>query len=186
MGKLLKISLVALVGLLLFGCDTKHKTPNPELIHDMLDQAALKTQDYHPNDREKSGMYVPPAGSIAVGKKPYKWGYDMERAARENKNPLGGKLTPEVLEKGRTYYSRFCLVCHGDKGDGKGPVAEKFNGAIKTLLSDKVKKWNDAEIYHVIVMGQGLMGSYASQMPDEEARWAVVNYVRSLQKTSGN
>ena len=82
MNTMIKISLVTLLGLLLFGCDTKHKTPNPELVHDMLEQAALKTQDFHPNDREKSGMYVPPKGTTPIGKTPYKWGWDMEKAAR--------------------------------------------------------------------------------------------------------
>lgn len=182
------VSLVGLVSgfLFLLGCDSKNKNPNWEIVHDMLDQPALKSQGFHPNDREKSGMYVPPAGTVAIGKKPYKWGYDMDRAGRENKNPFANQLTPEILETGRVYYDRYCLVCHGEKGDGKGPVHEKFSGAIKSLLTDRVKSWSDGDVYHVIVMGQGLMGSYAAQIPDEDARWAIVNYVRSLQKSYSN
>lgn len=30
----------------------------------------------------------------------------------------------------------------------------------------------------------GVMGSYASQITDAKKRWAVVNYVRTLQKQS--
>ncbi len=186
MRQLLALSFIALIGLLVVGCDTKHKTPNQELVHDMLDQPAIKTQDYHPNDREKSGMYVPPAGTAPIGKTPYRYGYDMEKAARELSNPYRNQMTPEILTKGRVYYGRYCAVCHGDKGDGMVPVAEKFNGAVKSLQTDRVKRWPDANIYHVISAGQGLMGSYASQIPDEENRWAIVNYVRSLQKSYGN
>ncbi|MEK7371645.1 MAG: c-type cytochrome, partial [candidate division NC10 bacterium] len=31
--------------------------------------------------------------------------------------------TPENLAKGKAIYVKRCLVCHGEKGDGKGPVA---------------------------------------------------------------
>jgi len=49
-------------------------------------------------------------------------------------------------------------------------------------VSDKVRSYSDAHIYHVITMGQGTMGPYASHIPPQY-RWQVVNYVRHLQTT---
>jgi mono/diheme cytochrome c family protein len=51
------------------------------------------------------------------------------------------------------------------------------------LYSDKVVNWTDGRIYHTMTMGQGLMPSYASQVLPEQ-RWAIVHYVRALQKAA--
>jgi hypothetical protein len=53
---------------------------------------------------------------------------------------------------------------------------------IPPLTSDKVKAFKDGRIFHIITDGQGLMGSYASQIRNESDRWAIVNYVRTLQR----
>jgi mono/diheme cytochrome c family protein len=51
------------------------------------------------------------------------------------------------------------------------------------LFNDKVMKWSDGRIYHVITHGQGLMMSYASQLLPEQ-RWAIIHYVRALQRAA--
>jgi mono/diheme cytochrome c family protein len=51
------------------------------------------------------------------------------------------------------------------------------------LYSDKVMAWPDGRIYHTITLGQGLMPSYATQILPEQ-RWAIVYYVRALQKAA--
>ncbi len=50
------------------------------------------------------------------------------------------------------------------------------------LISDKIIGVADGAIFHIISDGQGVMSSYAFQLVDEKDRWAIVNYVRSLQK----
>ena len=76
------LTLLASVAVLLVlsGCNDPKK-PNMELVHDMMEQDALKTQDFHPDDREKSGMYVPPEGTVPRGfdKHPYEQN-DAEKA----------------------------------------------------------------------------------------------------------
>ena len=49
-------------------------------------------------------------------------------------------------------------------------------------MTDKIRNYPDGHIFHIITDGQGLMGRYIHQMPSEKDRWAVVNYVRELQK----
>ena len=52
----------------------------------------------------------------------------------------------------------------------------------RNLIIPESKAYSDGRIYHAITAGKGVMGSYASQITDANRRWAVVNYVRSLQK----
>jgi hypothetical protein len=68
------------------------------------------------------------------------------------------------------------------------PHPRQDQGAVEENLVDrdfkhidKVKAWPDAHLYHVIAAGQGVMGPYASHIP-QAYRWQVVNYIRFLEK----
>lgn len=158
------------------------KVPNIELIQDMMDQPSLKAQDYEPSNPTKGSSRLPPEGTVPVGYTPYKYAGNAVEAAAKLKNPLAGNTTVEVLELGRRKYEIYCAVCHGYGGAGDGTVAPKMALKPPTLLSDKIRSMNDAGIYHIVTDGQGVMSSYMYQMVNENDRWAVVNYVRSLQK----
>jgi hypothetical protein len=51
------------------------------------------------------------------------------------------------------------------------------------LLEGRPLNLSDGELFTVISNGvPGAMPSLRQNLPDEEMRWAVVNYMRSLQK----
>lgn len=174
------ISLFAGVFLLgLTGCSDKTK-PNVEVIQDMMEQPALKAQDFQPENREKSSMLLPPEGTLAQDREAMKYSTDPEGAGKNLKMPA---VTPDVLALGEKHYKNYCLLCHGEKGMGDGLVGQKFTGVKPpTLLSEKVRSYGDGRIFHVITYGQGVMGNYMYQMPMSKDRWAVVAYVRKLQQ----
>lgn len=174
---------LTLTGLFMSGCGPKGNEPNIEIIQGMMEQPALKAQDFDPNDREKSSMLVPPAGSWPKNVKPYLYYGKPVEAGQKLVNPYAGNTSDTVLKRGEQHYKNFCLVCHGPGGKGDGPVAPKFQG-IKppSILTDKIRNYSDGRIFDIITQGQGLMGTYIHQLPKEEDRWAVVNYVRKLQK----
>jgi mono/diheme cytochrome c family protein len=93
-------------------------------------------------------------------------------------NPL--LPTKEVLERGKSKYLIFCSPCHGNFGNGDSRLQGQFPNP-PTLHSDKVRKWPDGNIYHVITEGQNAMPSYALQVPPED-RWAIIQYIRVLQR----
>lgn len=157
-----------------------HTEPNVELIQDMMDQAAIKAQDYDHVTGE-AGARIPPAGTVPQGYVPYKFKGDPAGGATL-KNPLAGDLSPEILTIGQKKYETYCLVCHGVTGAGDGPVAVKMALKPPSVLTDKIISMSDGGIYHIITDGQGVMSSYAYQLVDEKDRWAIVNYIRSLQK----
>jgi mono/diheme cytochrome c family protein len=165
----------------LTACNAGGNNTNIEWIQNMMDQVSIKSQDWNPAEGDKVQMRMPPPGTVARGHAPYKYANDSV-AAEKQPNPLAGNNDPATLEKGRKYYDIYCLVCHGDKGAGDGPVAEKMAVKPRNLLLPEAKAYTDGRIYHAIVAGRGVMGSYAGQIPDDNTRWAIVNYLRTLQR----
>ncbi len=176
LGATLMVGLVALPG-----CGPRGNEPNIEILQDMMIQPAVKAQ--RQDDFFKNGIseQVPPEHTAPVGFTPYKFGYNADQAEKELKNPYAGQMTADVLNVGQKYFETNCMACHGMKGLGDGPVSLKMPIKVPALVSEKVTKWSDARIYHTISMGQGVMGSYASHIP-QASRWQVVNYIRTLQK----
>jgi len=176
-----KLLLIFSVLAFLVGCGPKGNQPNVELIQDMMVNEAIKAQRYDEYFPNGVSQLVPPEHTQPVGFKPYKYGFNADLAEKELKNPLAGQMTPEVLFTGQKYYEIHCMLCHGATGQGDGPIAPKMPLKPPPVTSDKIKKWTDTRIFHTITVGQGLMGPYASHIP-QKYRWQVVNYIRSLQK----
>jgi mono/diheme cytochrome c family protein len=165
----------------LTGCKDSSQ-PNVELLQDMMESPAIKPQEYDESSPNHSGMRVPPEGTQPVGFVPYRYAKDVEGAAK-NVNPLAGDYSEETIKTGLKFYVTNCAICHGEHGEGGENLAVAKTMALKppTLHSEKVMKWTDGQIYHVITVGQGVMGPYASHIP-QKYRWQVVNYIRTLQK----
>jgi mono/diheme cytochrome c family protein len=151
-----------------------------EYMPDMYRQLSLRPQEPDPTAPAGVGMRVPPPGTVPRDFEPYMLGMADTAAANAISNPL--PATPEVLEAGRKYFNTYCIVCHGARGDGLGFIVPKMTMPPQ-LFNDKVMKWSDGRIYHVITHGQGLMMSYATQLLPEQ-RWAIIHYVRALQRAA--
>lgn len=91
-------------------------------------------------------------------------------------NPI--PVTEASLANGHKYYQINCAVCHGDKGDGMGPVM-KYGVPPINLLMDMTRNRTDGYIFGMMRNGRGLMPPY--NRIEESDRWDVVNYVRALQ-----
>ncbi len=175
------IAVAGSVALVLTSCGPSGDKPNVELIQDMMETQADKPQRFDDFFKDHTSSRVPPDHTIPVGFKPYKYGVNFDAANKENKNPMAGDVSVETLMVGQKFYETNCMVCHGMSGKGDGVVGTKMAKTPPSLVSDKIKGWNDGGIFHVITMGQGTMGPYASHIP-QQYRWQVVNYIRQLQK----
>lgn len=164
--------------LFLTGCGAGHNKTNVELMQDMFDQPSLKSQDYD-NERDQIAMRLPPEGTVPRNKSVYMYSGDPIAAEKNLKNPVVS--SEEALALGKEKYNIYCALCHGLSGKGEGQIAEYMALKPPSLLSDKVRGFNDGRIFHIITDGQGVMGNYSSQIQDENERWAIVNYVRALQ-----
>jgi mono/diheme cytochrome c family protein len=95
--------------------------------------------------------------------------------------------TSESINRGRFLYDTYCLVCHGEKGKGDGPISSTVGGpffGVRSVVSDDAGRRSDGFLYSVTVnaqaMGRGLMPYYGDRIRGAD-RWDLVNYVRTLQ-----
>jgi hypothetical protein len=86
-----------------------------------------------------------------------------------------------LLERGRQRYTIYCEPCHDARGDGKGILFQRGNVPTATYHQDKILNYPDGQIFDVITNGVGLMQGYRWPIPPAD-RWAIVAYVRRLEK----
>jgi mono/diheme cytochrome c family protein len=165
----------------LVGCNAGHNQTNIELVQNMMDEPNIKSQDWVPQDGDKGQMRMPPDHTISRGHVPDDFAGDPG-AADKARNPFAGQMSPEVLSVGRHYFEIYCSICHGHDGAGDGTVAVKMAVKPRDLVTADAKGYTDGRIYYAMTYGRGVMRPYASQIPDRDVRWKIVNYVRSLQK----
>jgi mono/diheme cytochrome c family protein len=96
-------------------------------------------------------------------------------------NPLKltSKNAEEVLKKGKELYSYMCQHCHGENGDGQGPMVKSGAYAGVPNYAER-KALSDGQMFYSIYYGKGAMGSHASQLSKKEI-WTLVHYVRKFQ-----
>jgi hypothetical protein len=95
--------------------------------------------------------------------------------------PPGLTIDLAFLERGRDRYQIYCAPCHGATGDGNGITKRYGMGATPTYHDPRLRTMPDGEIYNTLTNGKNTMLPYADKLPPED-RWAVVAYVRSLQR----
>ena len=175
---LTSIAPVLLLLLLAVGCGKTH--PGYEFIPDMARSVPYDAFDLNPVTRNGQTLQRPVPGTVARGALPFRYGAtpeEAERAGRELVNPF--PASPTVLARGEAIYRTFCWVCHGETGQGDGPIIPKFPNP-PSYTSDRVRALSAGHLFHVITRGTGLMPAYAAQISPED-RWRVIRYVQKLQ-----
>ena len=127
---------------------------------------------------------TPASGTIPRGKLSY---FDhipkdsVRIAERVLHNPF--PYTKANLEEGKVLYTRICSHCHGEQGNGQGPVGIIYKG-VPNYSAGAYKTMNDGHIFHVIQWGRNRMMPHGSQVNPEE-RWKIAMYVHVLQLGEG-
>lgn len=100
-------------------------------------------------------------------------------------------LTPAnaaaFLRRGQERYLISCAPCHGAAANGQGVVAQAkpgFTTPIRNLHDAVVQpdQYADGAIFSTITHGKGVMSPYGDKLTLRD-RWAVVAWVRVLQRT---
>ena len=113
-------------------------------------------------------MSLPAKGSIPIRK-------FVTMPSFNSSNPL--LPSKENLEAGKTYYNYYCVFCHGDNGDGNGPVGKSYIPKPSILHSQKIALMNSGEIYNKMLNGKGHEEVLKRVVP-AEFRWYIVLYVK--------
>jgi mono/diheme cytochrome c family protein len=80
---------------------------------------------------------------------------------------------------GKVYYQYYCLFCHGEAGDGNGPVGESYVPKPADLRTSKITGYLDGQVLRAMLVGVGHEPVLEKVVPDEH-RWPLVAYVRTL------
>ncbi|MGI9456189.1 MAG: quinol:electron acceptor oxidoreductase subunit ActD [Aeoliella sp.] len=103
------------------------------------------------------------------------------------------EISGVTMKRGRERFGIHCAVCHGLSGDGDGLVAQR---ALQLQNADQAPAWKPptsfhaetirdqpvGKIYHTATKGKGGMAGYEEHISLED-RWAIVLYVKALQRT---
>jgi mono/diheme cytochrome c family protein len=88
-----------------------------------------------------------------------------------------------TIARGGDRFRRFCAPCHGALGDGDSPVArDMVLRPPPSLHAAAIVAYPDQRIFEVITAGYGMMPPYGDMLLPQD-RWAVVHYVRVLQRS---
>lgn len=148
----------------------------PPMVH-MERQPRLDAQRPSRFFRDGRGMRRPPAGTVARGYLPMAAASQAQAASLVNPLPR----VPRVFAQGRQAFNDRCAVCHGFLGDGRGSLSQAYGGKPANLQAEKFRDYSDGQIYWVIVKGKDAMPAQGADLPEDQ-RWAVVHYVRALQR----
>lgn len=166
---------ILLLVVILIGCAKDPENPGYEYIPEMVYSEAVEAFSDRP-------MLNPPENSIPRNYFVFDYGNtddEKERAGDELVDPRESSINR--LARGKYLYQNFCLVCHGETGDGDGPIASKYSEP-PAFSGRALRSYNPGMLYHAIVKGYGDMPSHASQLDDND-RWDVILYVQTLQKS---
>ncbi|WP_415372227.1 c-type cytochrome [Patiriisocius sp. Uisw_047] len=184
MKKIGNIGIVILALLAMVSCQDSLNR-NYQFMPNMYESVGYETYGEYDVDAFENGQEakLPVEGTIPRGFQPYDYSNspeDIAKAKAELINPL--EYSEKNLAAGAELYAVYCAVCHGDKGDGLGILAqrEKFLGIPSYAAEGRII--TDGAVYHVQMYGLNTMGSYASQTNEEE-RWQITQHVMNLKAT---
>jgi len=90
---------------------------------------------------------------------------------------------------GKVKFETYCSACHGYAGDGDGLVHKRADSLAQgywlpptSIHIDRVRAQPVGQIFNTMTKGQGKMASYATSLTPKE-RWAIVLYIRALQRS---
>jgi len=103
------------------------------------------------------------------------------KLAALDKNPLAltsQEQADKIFADGKALFTSNCAHCHGEKGDGQGPMVA--SGAYVGVPDYKNLTIAEGQMFYSIYYGKGMMGGHAPMLNKREI-WTLVHYVRKFQ-----
>ena len=166
------------------------------IIQDMDNQPKFRAQHANTLFADGRAMRPPVTGTVARGR--------LEADDHYNRGvvndgwattfPPQVRVDPDLVRRGRERFNIYCTPCHGYAGYGDGLVNQKamelmsrgVNGTTwvqpKNIHEQLIREQPLGQTFNTITNGVRTMSGYAAQIPTED-RWAIVAYVKALQRS---
>ncbi len=171
--------------LLMIACGRGNFSEKPpiHLNPNMDSQQKYKAQSSSNFFVDGASMRTPVEGTVARGE------LREDDAYYHGKNASGDfitsapmNFTADMITRGEERYDIFCSACHGINADGKGKILYyKYPIPPANFYDERIKKLSDGHMFNAITAGWLNMPSLKAQVSVED-RWAIIGYIRSLQK----
>jgi mono/diheme cytochrome c family protein len=136
-------------------------------------------------NQNQSTLQQPSGGGAGQQQDFSKNTWELPDDADKTKNPT--TASPESIAKGKELYLERqkgnCVFCHGETGAGNEANLPRLRRKPADLSNkERMTAMTDGEVFWKISKGiNGIMPTGERRMNEEE-RWHVVNYVRTLAK----
>lgn len=186
----------------------KSARPPIEIFPDMVRQPKVKAQVPGTFFADGRGNRLPVAGTVPMGyasplhkpvdgslgdaSGPYDQIYfssapvyfDTGKIGEQWGTGMPFEITPEWIARGRERFTITCAVCHGATGAGTGISSKYGLATIANLHQDRIRVMADGEIFNTLTYGKNTMMGYGDRIQLQD-RWAIIAYLRALQKSQG-
>lgn len=106
--------------------------------------------------------------------------WDIPEKYKKMENPhKGDKRSVRI---GKMLYSKNCKSCHGSEGAGDGPRARQLEPHPNDFRTEEFQEQKAGVLYYKSFIGRGEMPNFEKEIPVEEDRWAIINYMRTFGK----
>lgn len=160
--------------------------PPVQIIPDMDSQQKYKAQSENAFFADKRANRRPPAGTIAHGRFRESEVLATGKENGQDVNVLPVTMTESLLQHGRQRFNINCAPCHGRLGDGQGLVGKRgaqYGFIPSNLTQTPILEKADGHYFNVITNGWNTMQPLGQNIPEED-RWAIVAYIRALQRAA--
>jgi len=179
------LALLALSALVLTSCfrgQPKQKPPI-HIVPDMDIQPKYYPQSYSEFFKNHSEMRMPVPGTVARDE------LHEDKALYTGKNSAGKLITHnplevnmQLLERGQKEYEIYCVPCHSQTGNGRGIMLQYNYPPAANFHDQRLVDAPDGHFFDIMTHGLRNMPSYAHQIAVKD-RWAIIAYIRALQKS---
>jgi len=104
--------------------------------------------------------------------------YNLAAADMNPINITSKEQSEKLFEKGKSLFQANCAHCHGEKGDGQGPMVTA--GSFSGVPDYKTLAIKEGQMFYSIYYGKGAMGAHYSLVNKQEI-WTLVHYIRRFQ-----
>ena len=92
------------------------------------------------------------------------------------------QVNHKLINRGQNRYNIYCTPCHGLDGSGNAAVTQRGWMKPAPYWDDRIVNYTDGKLYDIVKNGIRSMPGYKQQLNVSD-RWAIVSYIRALQKT---
>lgn len=106
--------------------------------------------------------------------------WPVPEAAKNKKNMVANDAAS--IAAGKVLWNTHCKSCHGAKGLGDGTKAAQLKTEPGDFSKADVQSQTDGTLFYKISEGRDDMPAFKKKIADDEDRWNLVNFIRTLKK----